>query len=140
MKKNGKKEHLTNLGYILLSAVWTVVGIYLTRDMKLDQIGDTNYFGGNALGMMVAWFIPGIACIYCIYREIKLLFQNNYAMLFVGIFIALIPFGLPLIISTSNYSESTDCIISILLLGGASLSIFAIIKILINLPPKRKHP
>jgi hypothetical protein len=75
MKNNWKKEFLQNLGIIILLGLWAGVGYFLTKDLKLDQQGQTIYFGGNTLEMFVAWFLPGLAIIYYIYREIKLLIQ-----------------------------------------------------------------
>jgi hypothetical protein len=75
MEKNWKKEFLQNLGAILLSGLWVAIGYHFTKDVKLDQIGQTIYFGENAALLMVAWFIPGLACIAFTYREIKLLIQ-----------------------------------------------------------------
>jgi hypothetical protein len=73
MEKNWKKEIFQNLGIIIILGLWAVIGYYLTKDLKLDQEGQTIYFGSNAFSMLFAWFIPGITCIYYIFKELKLL-------------------------------------------------------------------
>lgn len=77
MGKNWKIEFLKNLGAILLSGLFVVVGFYLTKDLQIQPTpeGHAIEFGGNALLQIVAPSIPGLLCIFFIYREIKLLIQ-----------------------------------------------------------------